>query len=84
MIYCHSVTPSCYIENQSGGRLRLPSLPSSPDIGFLTEPAVIFLDCGGFSVMYNSLVLETVIALIYLIAAVIITFIIKKHSLPKN
>lgn len=52
--------------------------------GFLTEPAVIFLDCGGFSVMYNSLVLETVIALIYLIAAVLITFIIKKHSLPKN
>ena len=31
MIYCHSVTPSCYIENQSGGRLRLPSLPSSHD-----------------------------------------------------
>lgn len=52
--------------------------------GFLTEPAVIFLDCGGFSVMYNSLVLETVIALIYLIAAVIITFIIKKRCLPKN
>lgn len=34
--------------------------------------------------MYNSLILETVIALIYLIAAVIITFIIKKRSLPKN
>lgn len=31
MIYCHSIAPSCYIENQSGGRLRLPSLPSSPD-----------------------------------------------------
>ena len=31
MIYCHSVTPSCYIENQSGGRLRLPSLPILSD-----------------------------------------------------
>lgn len=31
MIYCHSVAPSCYIENQSGGRLRLPSLPIPSD-----------------------------------------------------
>lgn len=90
MIYCHSVTPSCYIENQSGGRLRLPSLPipsdscKHDDFRLFNRAAVIFLDCGGFSVMYNSLILETVIALIYLIAAVIITFIIKKRSLPKN
>lgn len=34
--------------------------------------------------MYNSLVLETVIVLLYLITTAIITFIIKKHSLPKN
>lgn len=33
---------------------------------------------------YNSLVLETVIALIYLITTAIITFIIKKRCLPKN
>lgn len=52
--------------------------------GFLTEPAVIFLDCGGFSVMYNSLILETVIVLLYLMTNAIITFIIKKRSLPKN
>lgn len=45
--------------------------------GFLTEPAVIFLDCGGFSVMYNSLILETVIVLLYLMTNAIITFIIK-------
>ena len=45
--------------------------------GFLTEPAVIFLDCGGFSVMYNSLILETVIVLFYLMTNAIITFIIK-------
>lgn len=45
--------------------------------GFLTEPAVIFSDCGGFSVMYNSLILETVIVLLYLMTNAIITFIIK-------
>lgn len=43
-----------------------------------------FSECGGFSVMYNSLILETVIALIYLITTAIITFIIKKRSLSKN
>lgn len=52
--------------------------------GFLTEPAVIFSDCGGFSVMYNSLILETVIVLLYLMTNAIITFIIKKRCLPKT
>ena len=83
MIYCHSVTPSCYIENQSGGRLRLPSLPipsdscKHDDFRLFNRARRNFSDCGGFSVMYNSLVLETVIVLLYLIAAVIVTFIIK-------
>lgn len=62
----------------------LPTVVNMTIFGFLTEPAVIFLDCGGFSVMYNSLILETVIVLLYLMTNAIITFIIKKRSLPKN
>lgn len=34
--------------------------------------------------MYNSLILETVIVLLYLMTNAIITFIIKKRCLPKN